>query len=76
MTHQTARIVGDVEYRQGDGPKQVIRKGPVEVETTEIDATLSWVDGETHGAAAIPIADFKRYRASGAIVMPEPAKPQ
>ncbi len=70
MTHQTARIVGEVEYRQGDGPKQIIRKGPVEVETTEIDATLSWVDGETHGAAAMPIADFKRYRASGAIVMP------
>ena len=69
MSHQTAHIVGEVEYRQGDGPKQLIRKGPVEINTTDIDATLSWTDGDTHGAAAIPMADFKRYRASGAIVV-------
>lgn len=64
-----ARVVGDVEFRQGDGPKQMIPHGPVEVHTTHNDATLSWEDGETRGSAAIPISDFKRYSASGAIVL-------
>ena len=66
---QTARIVGKVEYRPGDGPKAVIRPGPVELQTTEADVTLSWTDGDTHGSAAMPLAEFKRYRNEGAIVV-------
>ena len=38
---QAAQILGKVEYREGDGPMIVIRPGPVEVETTEMDALLS-----------------------------------
>lgn len=64
---QAAHIVGKVEFRQGDGPKIAIRRGPAEVETTANDATLSWTDGETHGSGAMPLADFRRYVASGAI---------
>ena len=62
-----ARITGKVEYRQGDGANTAIRLGPCEVEETELDATLSWTDGDTHGSAAMPLADFRRYVASGAV---------
>jgi hypothetical protein len=37
------------------------------VQTTPTDATLSWSDGETHGSAAIPIHDFRRYVSKGDI---------
>ncbi len=66
---KTARITGKVEYREGDGANIIIRPGPCEVEETELDATLSWTDGDSHGSAAMPIADFRRYVASGAIQM-------
>lgn len=64
---QPARIQGKVEYREGDGPNIAIRPGPVGVQVTAIDATLSWADGETRGSAAMPIADFRNYLAQGAI---------
>jgi len=64
---QKAHIVGKVEYRSGDGPNVEIRPGPVDVTTAVNDATLSWTDEETHGSAAIPLADFKRYVAEGLI---------
>ena len=64
---QKAQIVGKVEYRSGDGPNVEIRPGPVDVTTAVNDATLSWTDEETHGSAAIPLADFKRYVAEGLI---------
>ena len=62
-----AQIIGKVEYREGDGPNILIRPGPIEVQATEIDVTLSWEDGVHHGAAAIPIGDFRRYVAKKAI---------
>ena len=64
---QRAHVTGKVEYREGDGTNISIRRGPVEVRTTLTDATLSWVDGETRGSAAMPIADFRAYVANGAI---------
>jgi hypothetical protein len=64
---QEAQIIGKVEYREGDGQPIVIPPGPIEVETTITDATLSWTDGDTHGSAAIPIGDFQRYVARGTI---------
>ncbi|MCW5659270.1 MAG: hypothetical protein KIT60_16320 [Burkholderiaceae bacterium] len=64
---QQARITGKVEYRQGDGVTATIRPGPVEVQTTLTDATLSWSDGETHNSAAMPIQDFRSYVSRGAI---------
>ena len=52
-----ARIKGKVEYREGDGQPMPIPQGPCEIEETELDVTISWVDGETHGSAAIPLSD-------------------
>ena len=66
---QSAQVRGKVEYREGDGTNIVIRPGPVEVETRPTDATFSWTDGETHGSAAIPIADFRTYVTKGLITL-------
>jgi hypothetical protein len=64
---RSAHISGQVEYREGDGPPIVIRQGPCEVEQTALDATISWVDGDSHGSAAMPIGDFNLYLQSHAI---------
>ena len=64
---KTARIIGVVEYREGDGANMTIRPGPCEIEETELDATISWVEGDTHGSAAMPMADYRRYIANKAI---------
>jgi len=64
---ERARIKGKVEYREGDGANITIRRGPVEVQTTPTDATLSWIDGDSRGSAAMPIADFQLYVAKGMI---------
>jgi len=65
-THQ-AHITGTVEYREGDGATIAIPPGPCEIVEDELDATIGWIDGDAHGSAAIPIADYRRYLAEGAI---------
>jgi hypothetical protein len=69
---KTARITGKVEYREGDGANITIRPGPCEVVETALDATISWTDGDTHGSAALPIFDYRRYLASHAIQIDGP----
>ncbi|QCB46294.1 hypothetical protein [Hydrogenophaga sp. PAMC20947] len=69
---QTASIVGKVEYRIGDGPAVEIPEGPVEVSITETDATLSWVSGDSHGSAALPVDDFRRYVEEGEVKLDGP----
>jgi hypothetical protein len=64
---QHARITGKVEYREGEGQSIPIRPGPIDFEETAIDVTLSWEDGDTRGAAAMPKSEFKRYVAEHAI---------
>jgi hypothetical protein len=71
---QHARITGKVEYREGDGPNIAIRPGPCEIELTALDATLSWADADSHGSAAIPLADYQRHLASKAIQLGEAVK--
>ena len=66
---QSAHIVGLVEYREGDGPNITIRRGPCEVQESALDVTISWTDGNTDGAAAMPLDDFRRYVSSKAIQM-------
>jgi hypothetical protein len=44
-----------------------IPPGLVDIETGKSDATLSWVDGDTHGAATMPLIEFKRYVSEGAL---------
>jgi hypothetical protein len=65
--NKQARITGPVEYREGDGANITIRPGPCEVDETALDATISWTDGDSHGSAAMPIADYRRYLSNGAI---------
>ena len=73
---QSARITGKVEYREGDGASIAIRPGPCQIEETELDATISWTDGDTHGSAAMPLADYRRYVLSKAIeIVATPAAP-
>lgn len=62
-----AHITGKVEYREGDGASITIRLGPCEIRETPSDATISWEDGDTHGSAAIPIANYRHYLSSHAI---------
>lgn len=64
---KSAHITGKVEYREGDGANLRIRPWPCEVDETPLDATISWTDGDSHGSAAMPIADFRSYIASKAI---------
>ena len=64
---KSANITGKVEYREGDGANITIRPGPCEVDENELDATISWTDGDSRGSAAMPIADFRIYVASKAI---------
>ena len=61
------RIIGKVEYREGDGPNITIRPGPCEVDETALDVTISWTDGDSRGSAAMPISDYRSYVASQAI---------
>lgn len=71
---QTAHIIGKVEYRAGDGPVAEIPEGPVEATITEVDVTLSWLEDEAHGLAAIPLGDFHRFVNEGKIKLDGPEK--
>jgi 2-methylisocitrate lyase-like PEP mutase family enzyme len=70
-TKLSAKIVGKVEYREGDGAMLEIRQGAVEVVMSATDATLSWTDERWRGEAAMPFANFCRYLADRTIVMDE-----
>ena len=72
---RTGRIVGDVTYREGDGPQIAIRRGAVEITETAQDVTLGWADGETRGSTSMPVADYRRDLATGAIVLDDGAAP-
>jgi hypothetical protein len=64
---QSGKILGPVEFRSGDGPKMPIPRGQFDVVTSQTDATLSWTDGKTHGSAAMPLSEFKKYVSDGDI---------
>ena len=65
----TVTVQGLVQYRLGEGPLCTVPPGQVQVETAPTDVTLSWGDGETHQAAAMPASDFLRYVSSKAILI-------
>ncbi|WP_418315556.1 hypothetical protein [Piscinibacter sakaiensis] len=62
------QIIGTVTYREGDGVTMQIPPGPCEIEVTEFDATLAWEDGRSHGVATLPLSQYSRYLASGALL--------
>jgi hypothetical protein len=78
---RTARVVGEVSTRQGDGVNIVVPPGPCVVRLTALDATLSWGEeggqgageGEVHGVVAMPLTDFQRLLQAGAIVFDDEA---
>ncbi len=72
---RSAQVIGKVQFREGDGPLMVIRPGAVEVEVNPSDVTISWVDGDTHGVAAIPLADYRRYVESGRLAVGDQPAP-
>jgi hypothetical protein len=67
MAHHHGEVRGPMTYREGDGVDITIPLGPCEVEVTELDVTLTWTDGDTHGAAAIPLGEYTRYVTSGVL---------
>ena len=67
MPHHRGEVVGPVTYREGDGVEIAIPPGPCELEVTEMDVTITWTDADSHGAAAIPLADYTRFVAAGAL---------
>ena len=71
MAHQRGQVKGNVTYREGDGVEIKVPLGPCEIEVTDLDVTLTWVDGATHGSTAIPLSDYERYVATGALVVVE-----
>ncbi|MBU1360417.1 MAG: hypothetical protein KKC79_00050 [Gammaproteobacteria bacterium] len=62
-----ARVIGDVEYRAGDGPLVQIPKGVITVEETADSAVISWDDDGNVQTTAIPREDYERYVSEGAI---------
>jgi hypothetical protein len=69
MARKNGEVKGKLTYREGDGVEMPIPAGPCEVEITALDVTLTWVDGETHGATAIPLADYHQHVRDGVLVV-------
>ena len=69
MARKQGRVHGKLAYREGDGVEIPIPEGPCEIEITAMDVTLTWVDGETHGATAIPLADYHQHVMEGSLVV-------
>jgi 2-methylisocitrate lyase-like PEP mutase family enzyme len=69
LARQPAHVIEEVDYRVGEGPLRTIPRGIVEVETTAMDAVITWQEGATHAIAAMPVANFCQYVADFAIVV-------
>ena len=67
MAIKKGTIVGKVVYSSGDGPMQEIPVGPCDIDATSMDATITWIEGEGAGIAALPIDTYTRYLTGGAI---------
>jgi len=62
-----AEVVGTVEYSEGDGAPQEVRRGLVAIEVSRMDTVFSWRDENYRGQAAIPFQNFAMYVGDGAI---------
>lgn len=60
-------VIGEVSYREGDGPMMPIRPGLCESEESELDVTLGWQDGNNRLSAVMPRDEFDRFINNGAI---------
>ena len=64
---QQAIIRGEVNFRVGDGMLMPIPDGPVDIEVADDSVTLSWIEGDDTGSAAITRDEFERYVREGKI---------
>ncbi len=69
MARKRGQVMSGLTYREGDGVTMPIPVGPCEIEITGLDVTLTWVDGETRGAAAIPLPDYHQHVMEGRLVV-------
>jgi len=67
MGSRRGEVVGQVTYREGDGPELTIPTGPCAITVTHLDVTITWTDGDTRGSTALPLAEYTRFLTSGAI---------
>lgn len=68
--HFTARAVGKVEYRVGDGPLEPIPQGiEMQVDTAIASYVLSWTDPEDQQPETVSLAkrEFEHYVEVGAL---------
>ncbi|RZI54411.1 MAG: hypothetical protein EOP12_03015 [Pseudomonas sp.] len=63
-----AQVTGLVQYRAGDGPLLDIPQGPIEVELAADSAVVTWTHEDESLNTAIPLQDYEKYVAEGAIV--------
>ncbi len=63
------RVVGEVNYREGEGMMLKIPPGPCEIALADIDVTITWVEDGVHGATAIPRSDYDEHLARGVLVI-------
>ena len=66
---KTAQIVGEVQYRPGDGVDVTIPRGPCEIEPSSQDVTISWQEGDAAQVTAIPFDLYTTYLTEGRIVL-------
>jgi len=67
MAAANARILGEVEYRAGDGPMLRIRPGPCQIELAEDSAVIEWEEEGNALNAAIPLTDYHGHVEAGRI---------
>ena len=60
-------VIGEVNYREGDGPMMPIRRGLCEIEETDLEVVFGWQDGNNRLSTVIPRDEFERLIKIGAI---------
>ncbi|SDJ15699.1 hypothetical protein [Variovorax sp. OV700] len=68
-TQIDGRIVGNVEFRAGDGPKLKIPEGNCQILMADDSVVVTWQEGGQSLTAAIPKIEFDRYIQEGAVVL-------
>ena len=68
-TQMDCRIVGNVEFRAGDGPNLKIPEGNCQILMADDSVVVTWQEGGQSLTAAIPTIEFDRYIQEGAVVL-------
>jgi len=68
-TQIDGRIVGNVEFRAGDGPQLKIPEGDCQILMADDSVVLTWTENGQSLTAAIPKIEFDRYIQDKAVVL-------